>query len=57
MHNVIPAGQCTDQHHQRGLRQMEIGDQCIDHLELIARIDKNVRPAALCGKRTVIRRY
>ncbi len=31
----------TDQHQQRGFRQVEIGDQAVDHPELVARIDEN----------------
>ncbi len=40
------AGEGAHQHEQRGLRQMEIGEQRAHHPEFKARIDKNVSLAA-----------
>ena len=45
-HNMLLSSQCRYQHHQCGLRQMEIGDQSVDHLEAVTRIDKDLGPAA-----------
>ena len=39
-------GQGGHQHKQGGLRQVEIGDQSVNDLELVARIDEDVCPAA-----------
>lgn len=46
-HDMFPAGKGRNQHDKRGFRQMEIRDQSIDDLELISRIDEDIRPAAL----------
>ena len=43
--DVLPPRQRRHQHHQRGLRQVEIGDETVQRLELVARIDEDVRPA------------
>ena len=43
---MLFSSQCRYQHHQCGLRQMEIGDQSVDHLEAVTRIDKDLGPAA-----------
>ena len=40
---MLPSRQGGNQHYQRGFGQMEVGDQSVQHLEAIARIDKNVR--------------
>src|SRR5271166_3070655 len=42
----IGSGEGRDQHEQRGLRQVEIGQQCADDAETVARIDKDVGIAA-----------
>jgi hypothetical protein len=43
---VLVAGEGGDQHHQRGLWQMEIGDQQVGHLEFKAGGDEDVGVAA-----------
>ncbi len=42
----FPAGQRADQHEQRGLRQVEVGQQGVDDEEAIARIDEDIGFAA-----------
>ena len=44
------------QHDERRLRQVEIRDKRIHHLEAVARIDVNIRPAAGRGHGTVLPR-
>ena len=44
-HSLL-ASESAHQHEQRGLRQMEIGEQRAHHSEFIARIDKDVSLAA-----------
>ena len=39
--------QSTDEHQQRRLREVKVGQQRIDHLEVVGRIDKNVRLSLL----------
>ena len=56
MHDFFFSGQCGHQHQQCRLRQMEICDQGIDTLELIARIDKDLGPAAGCFYDTIFSR-
>ena len=46
VHDVFLPGQGGHQHKQGGLRQVEIGDQSVNDLELVARIDEGVCPAA-----------
>ena len=46
VHDVFLPGQGGHQHKQGGLRQVEIGDQSVNDLELVARIDEDVCPAA-----------
>ena len=55
IHNMIPSGERRYQHHQCRLRQMEIRNQRIHHMELVARIDKDLRPA-IAGMQHSIRR-
>ena len=43
---MLPSCQGGNQHHQSGFRQMEIGDQGVQYLEAVARIDKNIRVVA-----------
>src|SRR5262249_938719 len=43
--NVLPPGECRNQHQQSGLRQMEIRQQSPNHAELKSRIDKDARLA------------
>lgn len=45
MHNILFPGQSGHQHNQGRFRQVEIGDQAIDHLEFVAWIDENLGPA------------
>lgn len=53
---MFSACQCRYQHHQSGLWQMEVRDQAVQNLELIARIDENVGPAAARADRAVLSR-
>ena len=43
---MITAGQGADQHNQGGFRQMEVGDQSIQNLEFVSRIDEDAGFAA-----------
>ena len=47
MKHMLPARKGRYEHDQRGLRQMEVRDQSIHKLEGIARINEDLRPAAL----------
>ena len=44
IHNVVIAGQRADEHDQCTLRQMEVGDQAVEHLKLESRIDEDIGP-------------
>lgn len=46
---VLKAG---DEHHERGTRHMEVGDEGIDHVELIARQDIEARGLAIAGDKS-----
>ena len=46
--HALLAREGAHQHEQRGLRQMEIGEQRTHHPELMAGIDKNIGLAAPC---------
>ena len=46
MHNILFPSQRGYQHDQGGFRKVEIGDQTVDHLELVAWINENLSPAA-----------
>ena len=48
MQYVLAARERRDQHDERGLRQVEIRHECIHHLEAVARVDVDARPA--CGR-------
>ena len=45
MQYVLAARERRDQHDERGLRQVEIRDKRIHHLEAVAGIDVDIRPA------------
>ena len=45
---MLAARERRDQHDERGLRQVEIRHECIHHLEAVARVDVDARPA--CGR-------
>ena len=51
--DMFSSRKCRYQHYQCGLWQMEIRNQSIDHLELIARVDKNLRPPTRLMKHAV----
>ena len=51
---MFSACQCGYQHDERGLRQVEVCDQAVQNLELVAWINENVRPAAACADRAVL---
>ena len=42
---MLPPCQRRHQHDERGFRQVEVGDEGVRHLEAVARIDKDIRPA------------
>ena len=44
--NVLSSRKGGNQHNEGTLRKMEIGDQSVDHLEAVTRIDKDLGPAA-----------
>ena len=44
--HMLPSRKGGNQHDQSGFRQMEVGDQGVQHLEAVARIDENIRVAA-----------
>src|SRR5256885_8295089 len=44
-HHLLVAREGADQHHQRALGQVEVGDQQIDHLVLEAGRDEDARVA------------
>ena len=44
--HMIPSRQGRYQHHQRRLRQMEVGDQSVQDLKTVTRINENVSPTA-----------
>ena len=44
---MLSSGEGGDQHHQSAFRQVEIGDEGIHSLELVARVDEDIRPAGL----------
>ena len=43
--DMLSSCQCRHQHHESGLRQVEVGDQPIQDLEFISRIDEDLCPA------------
>ena len=51
---MLPACQSGYQHDEGGLRQMEVGDKGIQHLEAVARIDEDVGPAGTLGHGAVL---
>ena len=51
---MLIAGKGADQHDQGALRQVEVGNQAIQHLELVARIDKDVGVARLLVQRQTL---
>ena len=53
MQDMFPSGQSGDQHNQGGFRQMEIGDQPIQHLKAVARVDKDIGPPCGFLQRTI----
>ena len=53
---MFSACQCRYQHDECGLRQVEVCDQTVQNLELVARIDENVGPAAARADRAVLSR-
>ena len=46
MKDVLPTRKSRNQHDERTLGKVEIGDKGIDEMELKARIDKNLGPVA-----------
>ena len=53
---MLPPGQRRNKHDQRGLRQVEVGDERVRYLEAIARIDENIRPPGAGRHGAVLRR-
>ena len=51
--HLLASGEGGNQHDQRGLRQVEVGDQGVHGLEAVAGVDEDVGPAGLFGKVTV----
>ena len=51
---MLVAGEGADQHNQGALRQMEVGDQSVQYLKLVARIDKDVGVALLLVQRQAL---
>ena len=49
-HDVLVARKSADQHHQRALGQVEVGDQAVHHLEFKTWRDENLRVAAGLAK-------
>ena len=47
--DVLAGAEGGDEHHERGARHVEVGDQGIHHVELIARQDVEARGLALPG--------
>src|SRR5699024_6682910 len=45
--HMLSASQGRHQHNQRRLRQMEVGNQTVQDLKAISRIDEDIRPSAL----------
>ena len=41
MHGLVVAIQCGNEHDQGALRQVEVGDQAVDAVELDARVQEN----------------
>ena len=41
---MLPSGESGNQHDKGALRQMEIGNEPVHGLELVPRIDENIRP-------------
>ena len=52
--HIFSACKSGNEHNKRTFREMEIGDQALDTLELITGIDENIRPAGTFLNRTVI---
>ena len=53
---MLTARQRRYQHNKSGLRQVEIGDQSIHHLEAVARVNEDVCPAAGGSHSAILRR-
>ena len=45
-----------DEHQERALGQVEVGDECIHRLELVARVNENAGVTAHCGNGSVLAR-
>ena len=56
VHNVVIARKRRDQHDQRAFGEMEIGHKSVEHLELIAGVDEDVRKALAGLDPAVLRR-
>ena len=54
--HMLPPRQGRDKHQQSGLRQVEIGDQAVQYLELVAGVDENIRPPAACPQISILDR-
>src|SRR5580765_3040814 len=46
--NIFPPGERRNQHQQGGFWQMEVGQQCANHAELKAWVDKDIGLAGAC---------
>ena len=44
--HMLPSCQGADQHDKRRFRQVEVGDEAVQHFEPISRIDEDLGPAA-----------
>ena len=53
---MLPSCQRRYQHDERGLRQVEIGDQRVHDLKAIAGIDEDIRPAGAGPHGAILRR-
>ena len=47
--DVLASAESGDEHHERGTRHVEVGDEGIDHMELVARQDVETRGLAVAG--------
>ena len=57
MHGLVVAIQCGNEHDQGALRQVEVGDQAVDAVELDARVQENGGIAAAGANLAVLGRY
>lgn len=53
-HSLLTS-ESAHQHQQRGLRQVEVGEQCTDYAEFISRVDKDIGLTASCRDSTRFR--